>query len=311
MTLVTFGETALQFSTASGRRFETSDEVEVHADGTASNVAAIASRLGGDAVWLSKVPDTPLGRRVAAELHEHGLETEIVWTEPETGRQGLTFYEDASPPREDRLLQDRINSAAATLKPGEVDMHRVQNADAVFTDGSTISLSDTAVETAKALLRTTDGISALDLDFHPGLWSAEQARTVLAELFGSVNLLFANEQQAKTVFDRTGKPRELVHSIASSHDLEMVVLTRNERGVVAYYDGVVHEQDAIETEVIDESGQHDALVGAFLEQLLAGNDVDDALAHGVAAAALTRTMVGPVTPIEAAEVDRLVESLSN
>ncbi|WP_254273346.1 PfkB family carbohydrate kinase [Haloarcula marina] len=307
MSLVTFGETALRFSPPDGQRFETARNVGLRADGAASTVAATASRLGGDAVWFSKLPDTPLGRRVVAELHEHGLETDVVWADPEDGRQGLTFHEAAAAPREDRLLQDRGDTAMGTLRPGELPMGQIQEADVVFTAGSTAALSETAADTTGALLRAAGGIRALDLDFHPGLWSAEEAHDTLSDLFDAVDLLFANEEQAKAVFDRTGRPRELVHTIAADYDFSRVVLTRSEHGVVAYHDNVLHEQDAIETgPPVDDARQHDVLVGAVLQQLIDGAPTDEALAHGSAAAALARTMPGPLTPIEPAEVERLV-----
>jgi 2-dehydro-3-deoxygluconokinase len=306
MTLVSFGETALRFTPPAGHRFETAREVALRADGTASNVATTASRLGTETVWLSKLPDTPLGRRVVAELHEHGLETEVVWAD-DGGRQGLTFYEDAASPRADRLIQDRDEVAAATITPGELPMDAIQSADVVFAAGSTAALSETAAETLGAVLRATGGVRALDLDFHPGLWDAEQARERLEDLFGAVDVLFLNEAEATTVFDRSGSPRELTHTLASSYDFDYVVLTRSEHGAVAYHDGVVHEQDAIETDIVDTSGQHDALVGAVIDRLIAGSGTDEALLYGAAAAALARTMPGPLVPIEAAEVTDLVE----
>ncbi|WP_276270757.1 PfkB family carbohydrate kinase [Haloarcula litorea] len=304
MTVVTFGETALRFAPPDGRRFETAREVELRVDGMASNAAATASRLGGDAVWCSKVPDTPLGRRVVAELGEFGLETEVVWADE--GRQGLTFHESAADPRADRLLQDRADTAMGTVTPADLPLDRVQDADAVFAAGSTAALSETAADTTRTVLQSAPGIRALDLDFHPDLWDVETARATFGDLFDAVDLLFASEEQAKTVFDRTGSARELVHTIASEFGFSRVVLTRSERGVVGYHDNVIHEQDAFDTDGTDAAGQHAALVGAVLERLADGAATDEALAYGAAAAALARTMPGPLTPIEAAEVDRLV-----
>lgn len=308
MSIVAFGDTALRFATREGERFETAREVGLHVDGMSSNAAAVASRLGADAVWLSKLADTPLGRRAVAELHEHGLETEVAWTDG--GRHGLKFHESATPPRESRLLQDRADTAMATVSPGDFPVGRIQEADAVFTTGSMAALSDEAAETAGALLRSAPGLRAMDLDFHPGIWSAEAAHDTLTDLFDPVELLFANESQATAVFDRTGSPRELVHTIASDYDFSHVVLTRSEHGVVGYHDGVLHEQDAFETPATDGAGQHAALVGAVLQQLTAGAATDTALAHGAAAASLARTMSGPLPPVEPADVERLVATAS-
>jgi len=311
MSIVSFGDTALRFATREGERFETAREVGLHVDGISSNAAAVASRLGADACWLSKLADTPLGRRAVAELHEHGLETDVVWTDPDSGRQALTFHEHGTPPRESRLLQDRGDTAMATVSPGDLSMGRIQNPDAVFTTGSMSPLSEAAADTAGALLRSAPGLRALDLAFHPGIWDAETAHDTLADLFDPVELLFASEDGAKAVFDRTGTPRELIHIIASDYDFSHVVLTRSEHGVVGYHDGVLHELEAIETTTVDSAGQHAALVGAVLQQLTDGAPTDTALAHGAAAAALARTMSGPLTPIEADDVARLVEASSN
>ena len=311
MTLVTVGETALRFSPPAGHRFETADEVTLHTDGMASTAAATAHRLGGDAVWVSKLPDSPLGRRVVAELHEHGLETDVVWADPADGRQGLSFHEDAAPPRETRLLQDRHGAAMATLAPGELPMDRLRAADALFVAGSMAALSETAADTAGALLRAMPGTTALDLDFHPGLWSAERASETLSDLFDAVDVLFAGESQVEALFGTNGRPREMVHAIAADHGFETVVLTRNEYGAVAFHDNVIHERDAVETETVDDTGQHAALVGAVLERLVADAPLDEALSYGVATAALTRTMPGALTPIERAEVDRLVAAQSD
>jgi len=311
MSIVSFGDTALRFSTREGERLETARELELHVDGLSSNAAAVASRLGADVCWASKIADTALGRRAVAELHEHGLETEVVWADPGGLRQGLKFHEGGVPPRESRLLQDRTGTAMATVSASDLPMGRIQNADAVLTTGSMAALSDQAADTAGALLRSTPGLRALDLDFHPGLWSAEAAHDTLADLFDPVELLFANEDQVTAVFDRTGSPRELVHTIASEYDFSHVILTRSEHGVVGYHDGVLHEQDAFETVGTDSAGQHAALVGAVLQQLTDGAATDTALAHGAAAAALARTMSGPLPPLEADDVASLVDSAAS
>ena len=304
--LVTFGETALRITPPGRGRLETAREVRLWADGTESNVAVTASRLGTPTVWLSKLPDTPLGKRVVAELHEHGLDTDVAWADADAGRQGLSFHEVARSPRADVALQDRSDAAAATAVPGELPMTLVTNADAVFVGGSTVALSPTARETAEAVLRAAGGTRAFDLDFRPGLWSAERARESLDGLLDAVDVLIANEDDAKRVLGLTGEPRDLVHSLASERDFERVVITRSGRGAVAWHDNVIHERDAIETELVDPAGQHDAFVGGFLHRLLADAATEDALAYGVATAALARTVPGPMTTVDRDEVDRLV-----
>ncbi|PSQ02666.1 2-keto-3-deoxygluconate kinase [Halobacteriales archaeon QS_4_69_31] len=305
--LVTFGDTSLRFAPLDGERFETTDDVRLRVSGTESNVATAASALGTDVAWLSKLPDNPLGHRVDRTLREYGVETEVAWGE---GRQGLVFSEHGPGPREQRRYQDRTDSAAATVTPGELPMDRVQAADATFVGGSTLSLSGQIVETAEAVLRAAGGgLVALDLDYASGHWTVEAARETLDGVLDAVDVLFANEAEAKTVFDRTGEPRKLAHTIASNHDFETVVITRSEYGALVWHDNVIHERDGREVEAVDPAGQHEAFIGAFLERLLHDGGAGEALTYGVATATLTRTLPGAMTAVTPGEVERLAAEL--
>ena len=306
--LVTFGDAALRLSPADGERFETAGDFRVRVSGTESNVAAAAASVGTDARWLSKLPDTALGHRVERTLHEHGVETEIAWSDG--GRQSLVFDERGSDPREGRRYQDRAACAAATVTPGELPMDRVQAAAATFVGGGTLALSGDIVETAEAVMRAAgDGLVAMDVDYRPGLWSPDEARETLERVFDAVDILVAAEDEAETLFDRTGNPRQIAHAIASEHDFTTVVITRSERGVLAWHDSVIHEQDGMETEAVDPTGQHAALVGGFLGRVLDGAGVDEALRYGVASATFCRTLPGPMTTATRTELDDLVEDL--
>jgi len=307
--LVTFGETSLRMRPAGEGRLETATDVRMEASGVESNVACAATRLGVDAAWLSKLPDTPLGHRVERELHSHGIETAVAWAD--SGRQSLQFLEHGSQPREGRHLEDRGGSAVETVEPGELPMDRVRGAGGVFVAGSTLALSETAAATAGAVLRASDGFAALDLDYRSGLWSLADARETYEDLFPAVDVLVADESALETVFDRTGDPRETAHTVASNGGFEMIVVTRRDRGAVVWYDSVVHEQEGIETQAVDPSGGHEAFVGAFLARILDGANTDAALATGVASAALARTIPGPMTTVDATEIEALAADLRN
>lgn len=99
--LVTFGETMLRLSPPRGERLETTETLDVQAGGAESNVAVGAARLGADAVWLSKLPESPLGRRIIGELRSHGVRTGVSWADPEASRLG-TYYSNTAGSRAGR-----------------------------------------------------------------------------------------------------------------------------------------------------------------------------------------------------------------
>jgi 2-dehydro-3-deoxygluconokinase len=140
--LVTFGETPLRFSTPDHERLETAERAEVHVDGKESNVAVAASCVGTDSLWLSTLPETPVGRRVVRSLRAHDIETRVNWTD--AGRVGVAYHEAGADPRTAGWVQDRDGVSAAQTTPGDVPMDRIQSADVVFSGVSTPALSESA-----------------------------------------------------------------------------------------------------------------------------------------------------------------------
>ncbi len=312
--LITFGETPLRFTPPGNERLEMAREANIYADGTASNVAVAAHELGAETCWLSKLPDTPLGRSVEAQLEEQGIETTIAWSENPELRQGLTFRESGTTPRESKHWHDRANTAAATAAPADFPMNEVQQTEIIFAGLGTAVLSEEAAKTTGALLRAAGGsgaMTAVSLDYSPGLAPPETYSGVLESLSDEIDVLFANEETARKALDRKGGPRELANTLAAEYGLEIIVVTRSDRGAVALRDSpatnIIHEREAIAGETVDPTGQQGAFIGAFLEQLIEGADTARALTHAVAVATIARTIPGPFLTTTSGEIDPLVE----
>jgi len=303
MSLVTFGETPLRFRPGDRGRLRSARELAVHAHGTESTAAAAAATLGGEATWISRLPETELGRRVVAQLREHGVDPAVVWADD--GRQGLVFEETGAAPRASTRLQDRGSTAMAGVEPGELPMAEIRGAAAILTGASTLALSEATASTVEAVFgaaQGTDVLAATALDLQDGLCSAGDAADALSRLGESVDVLIANDEQARSVLGATGDARELVMTVAGEYDFEYVVVTRSERGAVVLHDtpgtNLVHEHEAVAAETVDPTGAHAAFAGAFLQRLVDGADAADALDHAIAAGALARTVPGPYLTVD-------------
>ncbi|WP_049921591.1 bifunctional 2-dehydro-3-deoxygluconokinase/2-dehydro-3-deoxygalactonokinase [Halopiger djelfimassiliensis] len=306
--LVTFGETMLRLSPPGAQRLETADEFEVHAGGAESNVAIAAQRLGTPATWLSKVPETPLGRRAVGELRQAGIETDVVWSH--RGRQGTYYLEQGGSPRGSNVIYDREDTAFTTAKAREFDIDRIQNARVFFTTGITPALSSTLRDTtAKMLKAARQGgtTTAVDFNYRRKLWSPEEAESTLTQLFPGIDVLVIAARDARTVLGFEGDPRQLAHKLGSQYDFTTVVVTRGDEGALAWHDSVVHDHDAYDTDTVDPIGTGDAFTGAFIARRLEGDDVSDALEYAAATAALKRTIPGDAALVTADEVERVIE----
>ncbi len=304
--LVTVGESLLRLTPPAEDSLATATTVDAHVGGPESNVAAVAAQLGVSATWITKLAESPLGRRVARGVREHGVETAATWSD--TGRVPTRFREVGGDPRGTTTVVDRERTAMRSATGGDLPVERVREADAVYVTSVTPALSTSLAETTVELLETageaaTSRVFALAPDRAP--WSAADARETLADVLPLVDVLVVPEPAAASVLEYDAEPASIGAQLVAEYDHETVLLTRGKFGAVAISGGEVREQPAIEAETRDATGARDALVGGFLASRLQGGSIPEALAWGAGAEALTRTVSGDVaglTPGDLGEV---------
>jgi len=306
--LATFGETMLRFTPPRGERLETATRLDCRPGGAESNVAVAASALGLDAAWLSKLPDTPPGRRIVRGLRSHGVTPGVAWAEE--GRVGTYYLEPGGEPRGSRIVYDRADSAVTTATPEELPVGAVRTADRFCTSGITPALSETLAATTRTLLREASdaGTSTVfDLNYRAKLWSPAAAREGCEALFPHVDTFVAAERDVECVLDREGQSVDVATGLATDYGFGTVVLTMGEHGAVAISDGELHEQAAFEADTVDRVGTGDAFLGGYLARRARGGTVGDALAWGSATAALKRTVNGDAAVVTPAEVEAILD----
>ncbi len=307
--LVSFGESMLRYSPPGQTRLETTDTLDVRVAGAESNVATAAARVGADALWTSKLPASPLGRRVTSYLHSYGLETDVVWTEE--GRQGTYYIEFAGEPRGTNVIYDRDGAAVTTATAEELPTERIRDAELFVTSGITPALSSTLETTTSDLLwlaNEAETRTVFDVNYRSKLWDPSTAREVIESLLPDIEVLVVAERDAASVLEVEGEPRTVAESLASSWNCETVILTRGAEGAAAVHEGEYLEQEAFHSDTYDPIGTGDAFLGVLLGYRLTGHDMVEALEYGAAAAALKRTIPGDIAVITREEVEAVVEA---
>ncbi|WP_458207190.1 bifunctional 2-dehydro-3-deoxygluconokinase/2-dehydro-3-deoxygalactonokinase [Haladaptatus sp. NG-SE-30] len=307
--LVTFGETMLRLSPPDRERIESTATLELRAAGAESNVAVAAHRLGADALWASKLPDSPLGRRVIAGLRQYGIDTDVAWSDD--GRQGTYYLEHGSDPRGTNVIYDRSDAAVTTTLPTDLPLESIRNARTFYTSGITPALSSTLESTVSEVLAEAQDAgttTAFDMNYRSKLWSPAEARATMTDLFPTIDVLVTAERDAREVLDRAGDAEEIATGLAADWDFDTVIVTRGSAGALALHDGEVTTQSAFDTETVDPIGTGDAFVGAFLACRLDGEDIQTALEYGAATAALKRTIPGDVAVVTRAEVEGVIDA---
>lgn len=308
--LVTFGEAMLRFSPPDEERLETADQYDVHVAGAESNVAVAADRLGLDAVWTSKLPDSAIGRKVVGELQRHGIDVDVVWDDSEGSRQGTYYLEEGQPPRGSEVIYDRGDASVTTARTEELPTDLIEDADGFHTTGITPALSDTVAETTAELLaraNEADTVTSFDLNYRSNLWEPEEAKAAYTKLFPDIDVLFAAERDAREILGRNGDAEAIARGLDEEYEFEAIVITRGSEGAIAVVDGEFLEQGTYEATDAYPVGTGDSFVGGFLSRYLHGESVSEALAWGAATAAFKRSVPGDIAVISRKEVREVIE----
>jgi 2-dehydro-3-deoxygluconokinase len=145
--VMTLGETMLRLTPPHEQRLAQAQQLRVDVSGSESNVAVGLARLGLRVAWLSRLPRSPLGERVAHSLRGWGVDTaQVTWADD--ARLGLCFWEGAALPRPNLVVYDRQGSAMSQMRPA--DLPAQLNDRHLHLSGITSALSATAAGTALA-----------------------------------------------------------------------------------------------------------------------------------------------------------------
>ena len=304
MDLVTFGEAMV--------RIELASSLAATVGGSELNVAVLAARLGTHARWVSRLPDNMLGRMIAAQASEQGVDAHVEWTAD--GRVGLYFMERGGA-RINSVLYDRAGSAFSRITPGSIDWASVfAGARWYHVSGITPALSDGAAKvTAESLARAKRaGLTvSYDLNYRSKLWTAKQACAAQEPLLEYVDVLTTTVEDARVVFGIGGDDHaEVARALQKRFELSAVAVTLRDNPLAAVIaaDGKVYSAPRLEVESVDPIGAGDAFCGGLIVSRLEHRGWDDAVRFATATAALKRTIPGDFCLVSRDDVEQRVSS---
>jgi 2-dehydro-3-deoxygluconokinase len=316
MRVVTFGETMLRLSPPGYQRITQAERFEIAIAGTESNTAAVLAQLGIQTVWLSRLPDNPLGHLVAQRLRALGVDVQHVSWDSDS-RLGLYFVEAGVTPRPTRVYYDRKGSAMSCWRPGEWDWHNLlRGASLLHATGITPALSEGCREATREALQVAREMNvsvSFDLNYRSLLWSPDEARRVIESLLPLVDLLIVSPADARTVLEIEGEDTDVAVQIQRRYRVPVVATplrdqqsaTMGRRFSVVATAEHVWRSEGCPFEVIDPIGSGDAYDAGLLYGYLQG-DIDLAMRCADALAALKHTVPGDMLFITRTELEQLL-----
>lgn len=301
---MTIGEAMLRFWVPAGQRLEDAPAYNVTVAGAEANVAMAVARSGLSVAWLSRLPESQLGRRAARELSGHGVDvSHVVWDG--SARMGTYFVELSVPPRPVSVIYDRAGSAASMLEPEDIEWGVVESARAVHLTGITPALSAAARRTTmEVATRATraGAIVVLDVNFRSRLWTSSEAAAVIGDLCRSVAVVIVTMEDARDLFNIVGSATEVAAGVRQMTGVETVIATDGARGAAWETAGDAGSLPGHDAVTVDRIGAGDAFAAGVIVGLLA-DDIRAGVRRGLSMAALKLGILGDQLVVSEEEID--------
>jgi fructokinase len=266
------------------------------AGGAPMNVAYHANNLGFSTKMISRIGNDPLGHALLHFLDEKGVSTQFVQTDQElpTGIVNVTLSPSGSP------AYEIVNpSAWDNIQSDELMCDTVKETD-VFVFGS---LACRCAQTRNTLFNLLEGamLRVLDANLRRPFYSKE----LLEELLSKADIAKMNDEELEIIADWkgvTGTEEEQMRAIKEFYQLELLILTKGDKGASCLDDADYCTHAGFSIPVADTIGSGDAFLAAFLKKLLSGDSTQECLNFACAIGALAATKQGGTPTITPEEI---------
>lgn len=177
--------------------------------GAEANVAASIAMLGGDARFITALPDNEMTEACLANLK--GIDVDVSCIQKvEKGRFGIYFVEKGANQRPSRVMYDREYSSISLTSGKAYNWDKMlEGANWFHTTGITPALSEIAANTTKTAVEAAkeNGVTvSVDLNFRKKLWQWKSntpanklAEQTMRSILPYVDVVIANEEDAHDV----------------------------------------------------------------------------------------------------------------
>jgi 2-dehydro-3-deoxygluconokinase len=187
----------LRLKSPGHERFFQSPALEATFGGGEANVAVSVTLLGKQGVFVTALPDNPIGDGAINEVRRFGVDTSRI--KRAKGRVGIYYLETGANQRPSNVVYDRDYSSISQVKPGDFDWATICSGAKWFhitgiTPALSQSAADASLEAVKEAKKTGCTVS-IDLNYRKKLWNyGKKAPEVMRELTKYADVIIANEE---------------------------------------------------------------------------------------------------------------------
>jgi fructokinase len=236
--------------------------------GAPANFAYITNLLGDAGVPASRVGQDPLGEEAIQRLEHLGLSA--AWVQRDDTHPTGTVKVEIDPAGQARF---EISEAVAWdfLEWTPAWQQLAQQADAVCF-GSLAQRSSQSHSTIRSFLQATrpDAVRIFDVNLRQSFFTAQ----ILSESMKLASIVKLNHEELPRIMNLLGSEhhseKASAYSLLSSHDLQLICITRGNNGSLLVSPGEFSEHPGFQVKVADTVGAGDAFTAALVHGYLRG-----------------------------------------
>ncbi len=264
--------------------------------GSAANTMAGLASFGGRGLFAGKVKDDQLGRSFAHDMNGIGVRFD---TPMAAGGLPTACCIIAVTPDGHRSMNTYLG-ACRELTPDDIDPAKIAAANILYVEGYLWDAPEPKAAIRKAIAAAKGAGRKVAFTLSDPFCVGRYRSEFLHLMQHDIDILFANEEEAKALFEVNDFESALR---AAQAWRGLAAVTRSEKGcVVADPDGIVHALPAERVaKVVDTTGAGDQFAAGFLYGISRGRDLRSCARLGAIAAAEIISHYGarPTMPLHA------------
>lgn len=260
------------------------------AGGAPMNVAYQLNQLGVPVGMVSRIGRDDLGDEIFEFLKAKNIPTAFVQQEKTrpTGIVKVVLNERGQPQYE---IVENVAWDFIEAENGAVEA--VKNAD-IFVFGSLVARAETSRETLFNMLENAR-FRVLDVNLRKPFFS----KKLLDELLQKVEFVKMNDEELDIIADWLGfrgDEKNKMTALKNAFALDVLVVTRGEKGAVSLDATGFCQHDGVKVEVVDTIGSGDAFLAGYLSKFLQKKTPAECLGFGCQMGAFVATQRGGTAP---------------
>ena len=319
--IIGLGEVMLRLSPPNKEKISQSETFEKNAGGSELNVVSGAAMLGARSAIITKVPKNKMGHFIRNKIRYGNVSDDyLIYDYSDDKRLGIYYYESGVYPRKSSVIYDRARSSMCSLRLNELPDDIYEKTKVFHVSSITLAIDEgLRADTLEMIKRFHDAgaLISFDVNYRAALWSEEEARPVIENVFNYVDLLFVSEETSRRMLQRTGTLEEIMQGYANDYGCKLVATTRREAisptrhnfNSKIFFEGKFYEEEPYNNiEVIDRIGSGDAYLAGVLYGLIKTGDIQQALEIGNASSAVKNTVIGDMAASSIDEIMSVIKS---